>query len=559
MKQLSGLDAGFLHMESPTTYGHVNGLALYERPSPDFDPYRIVRHRLGTLVGHIEPLRRRVVEVPFGIDHPYWIDDPHFDLDFHIRQIAIPPPGNDEQLGEQIARIIGRPMDRRHPLWEIYVIEGLAGDRWGMLTKFHHATLDGALGVKLLQLWTDTDPDAEWPWEEIEWEGEEIPTDTELLQHTFTHLSANPARAARLWLQMFRTWSDAAGLSSFSGAAGRIRELVGATMRSDADREAVAEQLRRVTLPLSQAPPTPWNREVGPHRRFAMASLSLDDMKRLKNEIGGTVNDVVMAMVAGALREYLIEHDCLPDEPLRAMVPVSIRTGDEDDPWTNRVTAIVAEMPTHLDDPLERHAACQVAMGEAKQQFDLLPADAIGQATDAASPVVATAALRLVARLSNRMNLPVNLVVSNVPGPREQLYFAGAPLQSYVPISTIISNLGLNVTVHSFLDRIDIGIVVDRDLVPDVWRMLELHTAELDRLLEAAGVEPSGAALDDRMSTAQKVFEKQAKKAAARKSSKTSTARSAAAKRSTVKRSSPKKTASKSSGSPEPAEAPASR
>jgi len=147
MKQLSGLDASFLYMETPTTYGHVSGLGIYTRPNPAFDPYRIVRERFGSMVGHVEPFRRRVVEVPFGLDHPYWVDDPHFDLDYHVRQIGLAPPGNDEQLADQVARIIGRQMDRTHPLWEVYVIEGLADGRWALLTKFHHATVDGAAGV----------------------------------------------------------------------------------------------------------------------------------------------------------------------------------------------------------------------------------------------------------------------------------------------------------------------------------------------------------------------------------------------------------------------------
>ncbi|MEQ9164129.1 MAG: wax ester/triacylglycerol synthase family O-acyltransferase, partial [Ilumatobacter fluminis] len=176
MQQLTGLDAAFLYMETPTTYGHVNGLSLYRRPSPDFQPYEVVRDRFAAMVGHIEPLRRRVAEVPFGLDHPYWFDDPHFDLDYHVREIGLAPPGNREQLGEQVARIIGRPMDRDHPLWEVYVIEGLEDpDHWALLTKFHHATIDGAAGVIMLRMMTELAPDAEFPFVEVPWEGEPVP------------------------------------------------------------------------------------------------------------------------------------------------------------------------------------------------------------------------------------------------------------------------------------------------------------------------------------------------------------------------------------------------
>ncbi|MCU0259881.1 MAG: hypothetical protein MUE78_02575 [Ilumatobacteraceae bacterium] len=160
MKQLTGLDASFLYLESATTYGHVSGLAIYERPSPDFDPYEAVRARMAAMIGRAEPFRRRLVEVPLQLDHPYWIDDPHFDLDFHVRHLGLAPPGAADQLAEQVARIVSRPLDRSRPLWEMYVIEGLGDGRWATLTKTHHATIDGASGVILLSMLTDTTPDA---------------------------------------------------------------------------------------------------------------------------------------------------------------------------------------------------------------------------------------------------------------------------------------------------------------------------------------------------------------------------------------------------------------
>lgn len=490
LQQLTGLDAAFLYMETPTTYGHVNGLSLYRRPSPDFQPYEVVRDRFAAMVGHIEPLRRRVAEVPFGLDHPYWFDDPHFDLDYHVREIGLAPPGNREQLGEQVARIIGRPMDRDHPLWEVYVIEGLEDpDHWALLTKFHHATIDGAAGVIMLRMMTELAPDAEFPFVEVPWEGEPVPSDKELLQHTIQHMVANPVKATRLSLKVVRNLADAAGITSLSGAASRAREVIASAAGRSEESAQLSEQLRKVSMPLTPAPPTPWNKAVGPHRRFAMRSVSLDDIKALKNATGGTVNDVVMAICAGALREYLLRHDALPDEPLRAMVPVSVRTGLEEDPWTNLVSSLVAELPTDCNDPLERVARCRDAMQVAKQQLDLVPADAIMRATDVTSPMVATAAIRLQARLADRFNMPVNVVVSNVPGPREPLYMAGAKLDGYIPVSTISNGVGLNITVHSYEDRLDFGLVADRDLVPDLWDLVDLHIDQIDALFDAAGVE----------------------------------------------------------------------
>lgn len=488
MKQLSGLDASFLYMETPTTYGHVNGLGIYQRPHPDFDPFQAVHDRFGSLVAHVEPLRRRVLEVPFGLDHPYWVDDPHFDLDFHVRQIGLARPGNVHQLADQVARIIGRQMDRTHPLWEVYVIDGLDDGRWALLTKFHHATVDGAAGVIMLQMFTSLTPDEPWPFEAVPWTPAPLPSELDLLKQAAGRLATSPAKAARLQLRLVRNLAEAAGLTSVSAWATRSRSVIGAIATRSDDAKALSDQLRRVALPLTLAPPTPWNHSVGPHRRLAMRSASLTDVKRLKDATGGTVNDVVMAICAGALREYLVRHDALPDAPLRAMVPVSIRTGQEDDPWTNRVSAIVAVLPTDCDDPVERVARCRAAMVEAKHQLDLVPADALTQATDTMSPVVATAAVRLVARLSNRFTLPANVVISNVPGPRQPLYFAGAKLDHYIPVSTITNGIGLNITVHSYEDTLDFGLVADRDLVPDLWDLADLHIAEIERLLEATGL-----------------------------------------------------------------------
>ncbi len=551
MKQLSGLDASFLYMETPNTYGHVNGLAIYERPSPDFDPYAAVYERFGSLVGHLEPFRRRVVEVPFGLDHPYWIDDPNFDLDFHVRQIGLAPPGAADQLAEQVARIIGRPMDRSRPLWEVYVIEGLGDGRWALLTKTHHATIDGAAGVIMLKLMTDESADAPWPYEPVAWEGEPLPTDAELLKRTVNHLLTNPVKAARLSLKMVRNFADAAGLSSVSGIAVRSREMITSTAGRSEQATALSEQVKRITMPLTQAPPTPWNKSVGPDRRFAMRSTALANIKQLKDATGGTVNDVVMAICAGALREYLLRHDALPEEPLRAMVPVSVRTGMEEDPWTNRVSAIIAELPTNCDDPIERVARCKAAMHEAKQQLDLVPADAIMQATDAASPVIATAAVRLIARLSDRINLPINVVISNVPGPREELFFAGAKLDHYIPVSTISNGVGLNITVHSYGDKLDFGLVADRELVPDLWELVDLHIDEVARLFEASGAEwavPQQAPAQRRGAMKKIAPKKSAKQSAAKQSSaKQAPAKKSAAKRTPAKKSAVKRTPAKKS------------
>ncbi len=485
MKQLTGIDASFLHMESSTTFGHVSGLGMYRRPSPLFDPYETVYERFRAIVGHAEPLRRRLVEVPFGLDHPYWIVDDEFDLDFHVRHLGLAPPGSDQQLSAQVARIVGRPLDRSRPLWEVYVIEGLRDDRWALLTKLHHATIDGAAGVILLTMLTDATADAEFRLQPQEWDGERAPDPIDLVRRTIASLAANPVKTVRLNLRLAQTAAEALGINNFAGVMNHMRGVVRRATGAD---QAQPDNEQLVTIPVSPAPPTPWNKRITAHRRFAMRSAALDDIKALKNATEGTVNDVVMAVCAGALRAYLVSHDALPNKPLRAMVPVSIRTGDETDPWTNRVTGIVADLPTTEADPLARVAACQRAMAAAKRQFELVPANTLTDVAQTASPIVATAATRLASRLANRVNMPANVVISNVPGPRQPLFLSGAQMERYIPVSIVTDGMGLNITVHSYLDRLDFGLVACRELVPDLEHLADLHMDEISVLMKAAGV-----------------------------------------------------------------------
>lgn len=489
MKQLTGVDLGFLLMETPNSYGHVNGLSIYDRPTADFNPFEAVRERYKIMVGHLEPLRRKVVQVPFDLDRPYWVEDADFDLDYHVRHMGLAPPGAADQLAEQVARIVGRKLDRQRPLWEAYVIEGLADGRWALLQKTHHATIDGAAGVIMLRMFTDLSPEAEYGYKEVAWDGEQPPSNAEMLQRAGVNMALNPARGVRLSLGMVRDAADAVGIHGVSDLATKARDGLASAIKPE-DADSISDN-PRAKLPITPAPPTPWNKTISAHRRFAMRSAALANLKQIKNATGGTLNDVVMAVCTGAIREYLIEKDALPDGPLRAMVPVSIRTGKEEDPWTNRVSSIVAELPTHCADPLERVALCRQAMNDAKRQFDLMPAEALAEATDYTSPVVAASALRLVARskLADRINSPINVIISNVPGPREPLYFGAARLDSYIPVSTISDGVGLNITVHSYLDNLDFGLISDRYLVPDLWHLVDLHIDEIAVLMDACGAE----------------------------------------------------------------------
>jgi diacylglycerol O-acyltransferase len=492
MKQLTGVDASFLYMESDRTFGHVSGVLIFERPYPEFDPYSAVYERYEAMVGHVEPMRRRLVEVPLSLDHPWWIEDPNFDLSFHIRALNLAKPGYADQLADQVARIHGRPMDRTRPLWEVYVIDGLGEGRWALLTKYHHATIDGASGQIMLEMVTSPTPDGDDIMEPLAWDPEPLPSNAELLRRALDNMVRNPARSFRVQMRLVRDVANAAGLPVIGGAAARASRAA-----KQVTRPAAAEP--RPALPTTPAPPTPWNKAISQHRRFAIRSSSLSNIKAIKEAANGTVNDVVMAICAGGLRTYLLRHDALPDRPLRAMVPVSIRTGNETDPWTNRVSALIAELPTDEADPLRRVARCREAMQAAKRQFELVPAETLVDMSQTSSPLLTAAAMRLSSRLGLTQRIssvPFNLTISNVPGPRQPLYMAGAQLQHQFPVSIVTDGQGLNITVVSYLDRLDFGVIADRELVPDLWDMADDLINEITVLKEATGVEwivePSG-------------------------------------------------------------------
>jgi WS/DGAT/MGAT family acyltransferase len=490
MKQLSGLDAAFLHMETPSQFGHVSGLSIYARPDrPDYDPYTAWRTQIEQRLHLLEPLRRRLVEVPLGLDHPFWVEDPNFDLDFHVRHNAIPPPGSDEQLAALVARIIGRPLDRSRPLWLSYVIEGLAGDRFAVLTTVHHATVDGASGIELLTLMLDQDPDAKPVSRPAEpWHPEPVPTDLQVLNQAARKLIRKPGRAILLTARTARELGAAIRSPAIVSAADQVRRSlrgpVGTVLNLGRHRED--ERDRPPALPSLRPPSTPFNRPITAHRRFAFGSSSLDTVKQIKTALGATVNDVVMAVCAGGVRTWLEMHDALPDEPLVAMVPVSIRTGEETDKWTNRVSMLITTLPTDEKDPIERVRKVHEAMATSKDLFSALPAERLTDFAQFPPPAVFARAMRLSARLRvGERLLPANLIISNVPGARTPLYAAGARMLHYYPVSTITEGQGLNITVQSYLDVLDFGLVSCRELVPDLAVLLQAILDEIDTLHQA--------------------------------------------------------------------------
>ena len=462
MQQLTGLDAAFLAMETSAVFGHIGSVCVLD---PSTAPEPLTLDRLTALIGDrlhlLPPFRRRLVNVPLGLDQPYWIEDPDFDIEYHVRELALPAPGDDKQLAEQAARLHARPLDRTRPLWELYLIHGLQDGRMAVYTKVHHAAIDGVSGSELLTAVLDITPEGRTV-EQVPWKPERAPATLEVLGRSAIAMAGHPVRAARMTLDLVRR------APSFA-----------LSLRRDSGSDVLPS-------PGLRAPSTPFNKPISPHRRWAFRTLSLDDIKKVKNAHGGTVNDVVMALSTAALRRWLLDHDALPEHPLVAAVPVSIRSDEERGANGNKVSTMIAGLPTHLADPVERLHACSLAMQAAKEQHGALPATLLSDVTQFAMPALAGQAARLAARvrLLERVN-PFNLFISNVPGPNIALYYAGARLLGYYPLSAIADGQGLNITVCSLDGGMHFGLIADRELVPDLDTMAGYLEDELAVLLKA--------------------------------------------------------------------------
>jgi WS/DGAT/MGAT family acyltransferase len=491
MKQLNGLDVSFLNMETSTVFGHVSSLTMFD-PSraPGGGGLEATKQILLERMDLLPPYRRRLRQVPLGLDLPYWVEDPHFDIDFHVRHHAVPPPGTPEQLGEVVSRIHARPLDRSRPLWELYVIEGYDEGRLVVqLSKVHHAAIDGASGAAILAAVLDTDPDWRPHGTTATWRPDDEPSDAQLLQQTLLEYVRRPEKVIRLSVRTLREFAE----RRQHGGARVLAELIaqplpgplGSLLRNRLRQPSGRDVDHPPALPATPAPRTPFNAMIGPHRRFAFTTVSLEDARQIRRAVGCTFNDVVMALCSGTLRRYLLERDELPDEPLIAMVPVSVRTGNEDDPYENRVSGLLADLATDEVDALDRLKRVSASMSQAKEDFQAIPAATLQDFTRFAPPAIAARAMRMVSRLklADRMNPPFNVVISNVPGPNHALYSAGAELKHFYPVSMLTDGQGLNMTVQSYNGNLDFGFVADRDLVPDLWTMTDLLQASMKELM----------------------------------------------------------------------------
>jgi diacylglycerol O-acyltransferase / wax synthase len=469
MEQLTGLDATFLYLETPSQHMHVSMAAMFD-PSTVPGGYRFerLRDKLRTRLELAPVFRRRLVEVPFRLGHPYWVDDPTFDIEYHIRRSALPAPGGVEELAQFVGDVCSRQLDRTKPLWEMYIVEGLRGDQIAVVTKIHHCAIDGVSGAELLAQLFDIEPSpAPSPTpDEPRSIDEHLPSELQLLAQSLATRLTRPLEITKL------AWRTGWALLDVR----RVR----------------SRGSGRAALPLT-TPRTSLNASITPHRRVAFSSFALEDAKRIKRACGTTLNDVVLAVCTGALRRYLLDGDELPGEPLVATVPVSTAPSMEHRRGANRVSAMFVGLPCHIEDPVQRLQAIRTSTQGAKQEHDALGGDVLLNWAEHATANVFSAAARAYTRLKLAdHHRPIHsLVISNVPGPDFPLYLAGAELVAGFPLGPVMDGAGLNVTVMSNRGVLNWGLIACAETVPRLNDLAEYLPDALDELLAASGLEPA--------------------------------------------------------------------
>jgi diacylglycerol O-acyltransferase / wax synthase len=433
--RLSGLDASFLHMERDGAHMHVASTIVFEGTPPT---HREFRDHIASRLHLVPRFRQKLRYVPFDQGRPVWVDDPHLNLNYHVRQSALPAPGSEEQLRNLAARIFSQQLDRTKPLWELWLVEGLDGDRFAIVGKSHHALVDGVSGVDITTVLFDLEPQPpELSARQPKWAPRPEPTDLQLLSDALRERATSPREIVRGFRAALR------GPRQVMRGIGATGKMLGAGM---------------------SAPSTPFNVEIGPHRRLAFTRTDLELLKRVKDEHGGTVNDVVLSVVAGALGNYMRArgHDTEGLE-LRAMVPVSVRAEEEHGALGNRISAMMAPLPVWCEDPVERLRLMTETMGDLKGSGQAVGAEILTRITDFAPPTIASQAARL--QPAQRF---FNLVVTNVPGPQFPLYVLGRRMESIFPMVPLARRQALCVGIMSYDGEVDFGLVGDYDAMADL-------------------------------------------------------------------------------------------
>ncbi len=457
MDRLTAVDASFLSNETPASHMHIGAILVFEGPPPLY--VDLVEHVRGRL-DQVPRFRQRIVVPPLEAGRPLWVDDVNFNLTYHIRHTALPEPGGEAQLKRLAARVFSQQLDRSKPLWELWLVQGLERDRFAILTKTHHAMVDGISGVDIGTVLFDLEPIPQPAGVTDGWAPGPQPSASTLVARGATELATTPVRLAERALEALRS-PEATARRVADGLEG-LGEFVGALA--------------------DPAPDVPLNQQIGPHRRFVWARSELSTFKRIKDTFGGTVNDVVLAVVTGALRDWLHGRGVRTEGlELRALVPVSIRTEDERGNLGNRIAAMRGPLPVYVDDPVRRLRVVSEAMEGLKRSKQALGAEVISRFNDFAPPTLLAQASRV--NFSTRL---FNLIVTNVPGPQLPLYVLGREMEEIFPVAFLPQDHVLAVAIMSYNGRVGFGLLADYDAVDDIEVIAAGIDSSLAELEEAA-------------------------------------------------------------------------
>jgi WS/DGAT/MGAT family acyltransferase len=463
MDRMNPLDAEFLYLEDGTAHMHIASCAVFEGPAPNYEE---LIARISSKLSHVPRYRQRVRFVPLDLRRPFWVDDPHFNVDYHVRHSALPPPGGKAELCRLMGRLMSQELDRNRPLWEAWVVEGLAGGQWAVISKVHHCMVDGISGVDLIAAMLDLEREPA-PVVVPDWVPEREPSALRLAVDGAVNIVARPIEQVQ------------AAASMTLRAPRRALELGG----------IIATGMRSYGSALRPTPPTSLDGTIGPHRRWTYAGATLGDIRTIRRAFGGTVNDVVVALVTSGFRDLVVARREDPERvTLRTLVPVSVRDETEHGVYDNQVSAIFFDLPVHIDDPLERLAAVHAEMDRLKQSHEAEAGKALTQLAGAVPPAFMAQGTRLVSRLLSRVpQRTMNTVTTNVPGPQFPLYFAGRELLEYLPYVPIGPGVRIGVAILSYNGRLQFAITGDYDTAPDIDVLADGIQAALATLLQLAG------------------------------------------------------------------------
>jgi WS/DGAT/MGAT family acyltransferase len=458
LDRLTSIDASFLHQEGVSSHMHIGGVLIFEGPAPRFEDF--LDHVRGRL--HLVPrYRQKLATPPLETGRPLWVDDPDFNIEYHVRHTALPQPGTEEQLFLLASRIASQQLDRSKPLWENWLVEGMADGRFALISKTHHALVDGISGVDLASVLFDAEASPQPPGDDLEpWRPEPEPSPAELVL--------------------------AGARGAVTTTAGLVARALGAASRPTTTlnilRDAAEGLGELVWAGLNPAPETPLNVTIGPHRRYAVVRQQLADYKEVKNALGGTVNDVVLTVVSGALAEWLRARGVRTEGlEMRALVPVSVRTSEQKGSLGNQLTVMRGPLPVYIDDPVARLKYVREAMDGLKESKQAVGAATLAAVNSLAPPTILAQASRL--NFSTRL---FNLLVTNIPGPQIPLYVLGRELCDLFPLAFLPEDHALAVAIMSYNGGLDYGLLGDYDALPDIDLVAEGIEESLGQLLAAA-------------------------------------------------------------------------